>query len=53
MKNDNKKNENEQCTIPVVGSRSIDRKKAEFLWELLDDIDTAGDMFKPRDLDSW
>ena len=53
MKNDNKKNENEQCTIPVVGSSSIDRKQAEFLWELLDDIDTAGDMFKPRDLDSW
>ena len=43
----------EQCTIPVAGSSSIDRKQAEFLWELLDDIDTAGDMFKPRDLDSW
>ncbi len=43
----------EQCNIPVVGSSSIDRKQAEFLWELLDDIDTAGDMFKPRDLDSW
>lgn len=53
MKDDSKKNEKEQCTIPVVGSSSIDRKQAEFLWELLDDIDTAGDMFKPRDLDSW
>lgn len=42
-----------QLSIANVGSSSIDRKHAEFLWELLDDIDTAGDMFKPRDLDSW
>jgi len=53
MEDNSKKNEKEQCTIPVVGSISIDRKQAEFLWELLDDIDTAGDMFKPQDLDSW
>lgn len=53
MKDNSKKDETEQCTIPSVGSSSIDRKQAEFLWELLDDIDTAGDMFKPRDLDSW
>jgi len=24
------------------------KAKAEFLWQLLDDIDTAGDMFKPE-----
>ena len=26
---------------------------AESLWALLDDIDTAGDMFKPGDIKSW
>lgn len=29
------------------------RDQAEYLWELLDDIDTASDMFKPQDLDSY
>lgn len=33
--------------------RNIDRKQAEFLWELLDDIDTASDAFKPNDLRSY
>ena len=29
------------------------RSAAEKLWSLLDDIDTAGDMFKPHDMASY
>lgn len=36
-----------------VSNSSIGRKQAEFLWKLLDDIDTASDMLKPSNLDSW
>ena len=39
---------NKQQSEPI-----IDRKQAEFLWDLLDYIDTLGDIVKPRDLDSW
>lgn len=32
---------------------TIDRRQAELLWEILDDIDTAGDMFKPMNLEGY
>ena len=32
---------------PVEGNAIIWRKIAMELWKLLDDVDTAGDMFKP------
>jgi len=35
-------------------NKKLDWKdRAEILWNLLDDIDTAGDIFKPNDLKSY
>ena len=39
--------------LELEGSVSKWEARAEALWKLLDDIDTASDMFKPSDLTSY
>ena len=39
----------QQLNIAGVSNSNSFREMAEKLWDLLDDIDTASDMFKPQD----
>lgn len=41
--------QNQQLNIAGVSNSISFRERAEELWGLLDDIDTASDMFKPQD----
>ena len=41
--------QNQQLNIAGVRNSISFREMAEKLWDLLDDIDTASDMFKPQD----
>jgi len=49
MSKTSKNNEPAQLGIGGVSNSISFREMAEKLWDLLDDIDTASDMFKPQD----
>lgn len=49
MEETSKNNETAQLGIAGVSNSISFREMAEKLWCLLDDIDTASDMFKPQD----